>query len=283
MGGVIERTMTEEMEMVIPQRVEPIFFMNGDVDQNDKYLTVCEICYAVRDVVGRESYIDGAQRIGGLWRVYMKDPIARAQVLVTGISLRDMQVNMYDKNPYLHPGKEDVETTRLYVRNIPLSYDNDVITDYLKNMDLEMLGSLKYVRARIPEGKLTNFKTGDRFVEIVVPDEPLPKKKAMGLFTASLYYKEQKQTTNEIECGNCRQTGHIRRNCPNEAVCYDCLKPGHKKGSPLCPGLFSVETDKVNDAEKKMKKVKKQVVVENMRRVRKKVVRKRVVVRKKHP
>ena len=40
--------------------------MNGDVDQNDKYLTVCEICYAVRDVVGRESYIDGAQRIGGL-------------------------------------------------------------------------------------------------------------------------------------------------------------------------------------------------------------------------
>ena len=121
MGGVIERKMTEEMEMVIPQRVEPIFFMNGDVDQNDKYLTVCEICYAVRDVVGRESYIDGAQRIGGLWRVYMKDPIARAQVLVTGISLRDMQVNMYDKNPYLHPGKEDVEPTRLYVRNIPLS------------------------------------------------------------------------------------------------------------------------------------------------------------------
>ena len=254
MGGVIERTMTEEMEMVIPQRVEPFFFMNGDVDQNDKYLTVCEICYAVRDVVGRESYIDGAQRIGGLWRVYMKDPIARAQVLVTGISLRDMQVNMDDKNPYLHPGKEDVETTRLYVRNIPLSYDNDVITDYLKNMGLEMLGSLKYVRARTQERKLTNFKTGDRFVEIGVPDEPLPKKKAMGLFTASLYYKEQKQTTNEFGCGNCRETGHIRRNCPNEAVCYDCLKPGHKKGSQLCPGLFSVETDKVNAGEKKDEK-----------------------------
>ena len=110
----------------------------------------------------------------------MKDPIARAQVLVTDISLRDMQVNMYDKNPYLHPGKEDVETTRLYVRNIPLSYDNDVITDYLKNMWLEMLGSLKYVRARTPEGKLTNFKTGDRFVEIVVPDEPFQRRKQWG-------------------------------------------------------------------------------------------------------
>ena len=72
----------------------------------------------------------------------MKDPIVRAQVLDTGISLRDMLVNMYDKNPYLHPGKEDVETTRLYVRNIPLSYDNDVITDYLKNIGLDMLNML---------------------------------------------------------------------------------------------------------------------------------------------
>ena len=40
-----------------------------------------------------------------------------------------------------------------------------------------MIGSLKYARARTPQGKLTNFKTGDRFVEIVVSTEPLPKKK----------------------------------------------------------------------------------------------------------
>ena len=152
MGGVIETSMAEEI--VIPQRIEPICFMNGDVDQNDKYLTVCEICYAIRDVVGRESYIDGAQRTGGLWRVYLKDPIARAQILVTGNSLRDTQVTLYDKNPYLHPGKEAVETTRLCVRNIPLSSDNDVITDYLKNMGVEMLGNLKCARARTPEGKL---------------------------------------------------------------------------------------------------------------------------------
>ena len=33
------------------------------------------------------------------------------------------------------------------------------------------LGNLKYVRARTPEGKLTNFMTGDRFVDIVVPDD----------------------------------------------------------------------------------------------------------------
>ena len=56
----------------------------------------------------------------------------------------------------------------------------------------------------------------------------------MGLFTASLYHKEQKQTQVEVECGNCRLLGHVRRECTNEPVCYDCLKPGHKRGSILC-------------------------------------------------
>ena len=57
----------------------------------------------MRDVVGNGSYIDGAQRIGGCWRIYMLDPIARAQVLVTGINLKDTQVTVYDKNPFRNP------------------------------------------------------------------------------------------------------------------------------------------------------------------------------------
>lgn len=68
-----------------------------------KIITVCEICFAVRDVVGRESFVEGAQRIGGLWRVYMADVTARAQVLATGINLRDTIVTLHDKKPYLHP------------------------------------------------------------------------------------------------------------------------------------------------------------------------------------
>ena len=40
---------------------------------------------------------------------------------------------------------------------------------------------------------------------------------------------------NDIECGNCKGKGHIRRDCLNEPVCYDCLQSGHIKGSLLCP------------------------------------------------
>ena len=80
-----------------------------------------------------------------------------------------------------------------------------------EGMGVEMIGSLKYARARTPQGKLTNFKTGDRFVEIVVPPEPLPKNKSVGIFTASLYHKKQKQKIEEIECGNCREKGDTRK------------------------------------------------------------------------
>lgn len=103
-----------------------------------------------------------------------------------------------------------------------------------------MQGPLKYVRARTPEGKLTNFKTGDRFVDMVIRDEPLPKKKknkSMGIFTATLYHKEQKQSSSEVQCGNCLEKGHVRRDCENETVCYACHRPGHKKGSFTFPAF----------------------------------------------
>ena len=99
----------------------------------------------------------------------------------------------------------------MYVRNIPLPYDNDEIENALKNMGVKMIGTLKYARARNPAGKLTNFKTGDRFAEIFLPDEPLPPKKQTGIFTASIYHQEQKQSQSEIECGNCMEKGHTRK------------------------------------------------------------------------
>ena len=154
--------------------------MNNDIKQEDEnYLDTYEICPALHEVIGGDKErIDGAQRIGGLWRVYIKAKEARVLVLCTGINLRGVKISLKDRNPFLLPGHETVDTTRKYVRNIPLSYDNDEIENALKNMRVKMIGTLKYESARNPAGKLTNFKTGDRFAEIVLPDEPLLPKKA---------------------------------------------------------------------------------------------------------
>ena len=66
-----------------------------------------------------------------------------------------------------------------------------------------MVNQMKYSRARDPNGMLTNFKTWDRFVYIIVPDNALTKKMPVGIFDAALFYKEQKQAVEGMECGNC--------------------------------------------------------------------------------
>lgn len=193
-------------------RIEPVFFLNSEVSQeNGKWLGTLEICMAVCAVVSDDSVVEGAQRIGALWRIYLTDEEARLNLLCTGINIRGQQITLKDKNPFIHAGFEGIDTTRLFVRNIPLSYDNAEIEKSLKSKGVQMVGPLKYARARTAAGKLTNFKTGDRFVDIIVPDVPLPQKQTMGLFTASLYHREQKQGKEEIECGNCKQKRHIRR------------------------------------------------------------------------
>ena len=73
-------------------------------------------------------------------------------------------------------GREGIEATRVYIRNIPLSLDTGEIDKVFKSKkEKEMVSPVKYARARTKEGKLTNFKTGDRLVVVVVLSEPLPK------------------------------------------------------------------------------------------------------------
>ena len=221
-------------------QVEPVFFLNNDVPQEEgNYFNTLEVCYAVCKVVSSDKHVEGAQRIGGLWRIYLTDLDARVQLLATGINLRGCKITLKEKNPFIHKigyrmGYRPIETTRVYVRNIPLSYDNAEIEKALKSLDVVTVSELKYARARTKLGKLTNFKTGDRFIDIVKPSEPLPKKLEMGIFMGSIYHKEQKQPAADMECGICKERGHLRRDCPNEPVCFACGQIGHKKGSDSC-------------------------------------------------
>ena len=59
--------MAESESEPVAERVEPVFFMNSDVDQEEgNYLTVWEICTALSEVAsGGTKAVDGAQRIGG--------------------------------------------------------------------------------------------------------------------------------------------------------------------------------------------------------------------------
>ena len=74
MGGVssAERKMPSTMSDVDSgRRIEPLFFKNYEVEIDEgNYLSTYEIFQAVTAVVGDVNLVDGAQRIGGLWRIY---------------------------------------------------------------------------------------------------------------------------------------------------------------------------------------------------------------------
>ena len=70
------------------ESIKPVYFYNSDVDQDDgNYLTVWEICTAVSEILSRGSKaVDGAKRIGGLWRIYLMNSDDRVLLLSSGIT-----------------------------------------------------------------------------------------------------------------------------------------------------------------------------------------------------
>ena len=86
---------------------------------------MAEICAAAERTAGFET-VEGAQRIGGLWRLYARDNDARIKLLVSGIILNGHYVQPRDKNPFTvrYATEEDrkIATTRLFVRQHPLVF-----------------------------------------------------------------------------------------------------------------------------------------------------------------
>ena len=87
-----------------------------------------------------------------------------------------------------------------------MSCDNSEIEKILKNAGGSFLGPMKYATARTPAGKLTNFKTGDRFADVELPATPLLKKLSIGLFTASIYHKNKYRMRLNVETADKRAT-----------------------------------------------------------------------------
>ena len=84
------------------KRLEPLFFLNNEVEQEQKWLDTLEVSLAICRVVADETHVEGAQRIGGLWLIYLTNSNIRTQFLCTSFNLRGIQINLKDKNSFLH-------------------------------------------------------------------------------------------------------------------------------------------------------------------------------------
>ena len=239
-----------------PKRIWPVFIKTADIlyDKQKGWITTREICKSVEEITGYNTMY-AAQRCGGLWRLYPSTEEARMTLLAQGLSLRNVTVTLYDKNPFILEDISDMEeqqTTRLVIGQIPLSYSSEDIEKAVKATGVKMVSKMKDEHDRDEKGQLTRWKTGNRFAYIVLPDQPLPKKLKIGNFTASLYHREQKlaEKKEKIRCNRCLEVGHFARECEGPMRCRSCNGENHKASDPDCPmSIPEAEPDDDDDEQ----------------------------------
>lgn len=234
-------------ESIGSQSCQPVFLINNQLPAfEEKNFTTAEICAAAEKVCGFNT-IEGAQRIGGLWRLYPRSSDGRLKLLTNGLVLRGVEVSVKSRNPFLVREPTDPEdsgdriasqpaTTKLIIGNIPMSFSDNEILQSVKSLGVTVLSKLIAERDRDSQGKLTHWKTGRRFLYMVVPPSPLPKNVDIGPFKASLYHREQKtkEQQAEAECRRCLTKGHRAWECLAPIRCRQCYKEGHRAGDSVC-------------------------------------------------
>ena len=141
-------------------------------------------------------------------------------------------MSLLPKNPFtLQDQNSEKPATKLWVGNVPMTVDDNVIETALKKLGCEMRSTVRKELARDKNGKLTKWETGRRFVFITVPATPLPKLCTMGIFSAELYHREmkEKRDENRKKCANCLLPDHAAATCTNPVVCLTCFRPGHRR------------------------------------------------------
>ena len=217
-------------------RLPILFFKNRDVvNYNDKNDTLpneevyVELCKTIRC-----ETIEGVQRIGGLWRLYITDPTARCKLLVQGINIRGRNIFIYEHNPFLRTAN----TVLLRVCDVPLSVHDCEIVNAVRHLGAEIIGDCQKEKLRV-NGKLVNCLTGNRRLEIKIPRDPLPRYAAINDFKAKLFHYGQPETKDVI-CSNCHDKGHYIATCRNKTRCSLCRQEGHTKDS--CPTKRTTKT-----------------------------------------
>ena len=130
--------------------------------------------------------------------------------------LRDQLVPLYDKNPTVTRQKNPDEIReKITIKDIPLSVSNDLIAEHMSEIGVILKTDVKYANERDNNGKLTDYKNGDRYMY------------------AEGHIKNALNRNAYIAHRKCR----IFHNGQFSVDCKACHQAGHKAGNPACPAM----------------------------------------------
>ena len=214
--------------------VPPVFFKANEV-LNYLTLTEYDVYTSVKTTVGDDNVV-GCQRIGGLWRIYLKTIEVRIKLLASRLNIRGQLIGIYDDNPFRTGlNSPDDKVIKLTIKDYPLSKENSAIESYLQSQGLALTRPVQYAQIRNPDTKeLTSCYSGDRIAYTKPFQKDLPRIVYIGNTRVRLFYQGQPKEQREMLCTNCFGTDHYKSRCNNSTVCKKCRSPDHETGNAKC-------------------------------------------------
>lgn len=190
--------------------------MNEEDWINRQYVSNEDVYEALTHTI-REEYIEGVQKIAGLWRLYITDLPSRCKLMAEGLNFRGRSVTIYQNNPFVLPP----DTMTIKVCDVPLSvHDNTIVTE-IRRLGCNIVGECRKEKLRV-NGKLTSCTTGNRLINIKKRD-PLPRYLNISDFKAKIYHPGQPKER-DVTCSGCQEKGHYAGNCKNKVKCGICFQ-----------------------------------------------------------
>ncbi len=215
--------------------IPPLYMKHQDLGLGQREnISVYEICKAMYEIIDRKE-IEGAQKVGGLWRIYLNSTEARAQLLVQGYTFRGKSIPLSENNPYQSRDGQDMRRhVKVTVQNMPLSVANSEVDLLISRLGAKIEKKAEYEYELDENKKITTIKNGNRIVYVNggVRDDPLPRFTFLGNWRCGVYHYGQKPP--EKQCYRCLETGHLKSQCINNRACRTCRKTTHKEGSEDC-------------------------------------------------
>ena len=181
----------------------PLYIRHSDLRADGERRVDLSLCEILNQHV--PNYIKGAQRTGGVWKIWTRSNAAREHLLnnIVTIKYKMRHIEIHDMNPFNSPQSP---TEKITLRDLPMDMPSDEIIKFFEDNYPYIIIRSEAIRSRIPSrtNNLTTFYNGDRVVYVKEGFFPvLPREVIISGVPCKIWHPHQ-----ELYCKRCDDDSH---------------------------------------------------------------------------